>query len=162
MSPSISYFVITCKYHMSHFLFMDGGGKEGELAELSLGTAKPSSEVRICHGDVYWLWQSWSSADFPAAEAKLQAALNAIRCYQFSANESFGEASLPPCSLGQQSPRAPLVHTLPYLNLIDLMLHFSGINISSEISWVPNTQTGNTNVFPESSFFTFPYRYLFS
>ena len=43
---------------MSHFLFMDGGGKEGELVELSLGTAKPSSEVHICHGDVYWLWQS--------------------------------------------------------------------------------------------------------
>ena len=69
---------------------------------------------------------------------------------------------LPPCSLWQQSPRAPLVHTLSYLNLIDLMPHFSGINVSCEISWVPNTQTGNPNVFPESSFFTFPYRYLFS
>lgn len=43
---------------MLHFLFMDGGGKEGELAELSLGTAKPSSEIHIYYGDVYYLWQS--------------------------------------------------------------------------------------------------------
>lgn len=43
---------------MLHFLFMDGGGKRGELAELSLGTAKPSIEIRIHRGDVYWLWQS--------------------------------------------------------------------------------------------------------
>lgn len=42
---------------MLHFLFMDGGGKGGELAELSLGTAKPSSETHIYHGDVYYLWQ---------------------------------------------------------------------------------------------------------
>lgn len=56
---------------MLHFLFMDGGGKRGELAELSLGTAKPSIDIRIHRGDVYWLWQSWSSADFPAAEAKI-------------------------------------------------------------------------------------------
>lgn len=65
---------------MLHFLFMDGGGKEGELAELSLGTAKPFIEIHIYHGDIYQLWQSWSSADFPAAEAKLQAAHNTIRC----------------------------------------------------------------------------------
>lgn len=35
------------------FLFMGGGGKGGELAELSLGTAKPSIEIHIYHGDIY-------------------------------------------------------------------------------------------------------------
>lgn len=38
---------------MLHFLFMDGGGKVGGLAELSLGTAKPSIEIHIHHSDVY-------------------------------------------------------------------------------------------------------------
>jgi hypothetical protein len=32
---------------------MDGGGGEGELAELSLGTANTSIEIRIYHGDIY-------------------------------------------------------------------------------------------------------------
>lgn len=38
---------------MLHFLFMGGGGKEGGLAELSLGTANPSIEIHIHHSDVY-------------------------------------------------------------------------------------------------------------
>lgn len=38
---------------MLHFLFIDGGGRGRELAELSLGTAKPPIEIHVYHGDIY-------------------------------------------------------------------------------------------------------------
>lgn len=110
---------------------MDGGGKGGELAELSLGTAEPSSETHIYHGDVYYLWQGWSSADFPAAEAKLQAAHNALRCcwvfsqwqpWECFSPSLFPIAAEPPCH------RWPTLYR--GLNLTDLTQHFPWINVS--------------------------------
>lgn len=38
---------------MLHFLFMDGGRAGRDLAELSLGTANPSTETHIYRGDIY-------------------------------------------------------------------------------------------------------------
>lgn len=89
---------------MLHFLFMEGGRAEGDPAELSLGTASPSMETHIYHGDIYQLWQSWSTADFPAAEAKLQAAHNAIRCCWGFSQWELGECSPPSHFLLPQSP----------------------------------------------------------
>lgn len=98
---------------MLHFLFLGGGRAEGEPAELSLGAASPSIETHIYHDDIYWLWQSWSTADFPAAEAKLQAAHNAVRCCWGFSQWKLGECSPPSHFLWLQSPGVVLCMQSP-------------------------------------------------
>lgn len=137
-------------------------GRRGELAELSLGAAKPSSEVRIAMVTFTGHGRADQVQIFLPLRLNCKLLLMPSDATSSQPMRASREASLPPFS-GAAEPPGTAGHTLLYLNLIDLIPHFSGINISSEISWVPNTQTGNPSMYSQSlHFFTFPYRYLFS